>query len=144
MSDDKNPQTFFGEGVEDLSRVVEGVAGLLLGKSRPAAEDREEGDDLAPEPVISEPVDRAIQDLGGALGQILLVAGDHLQAATGEVAEERVGDDPTPLVHGARSFGKGLGALAGDLLGSLQAAAAPPSAPAGAEEPPLEEAEEQT
>ena len=133
MSEDKTSQTLFGEGVEDLSRMVEGVAGLLLGKP-------EDGSPDDVKPVISEDVDRAIQDLGGALGQVLLVAGDHLQAASGGVEDEGNGEDVTPLVHGARSFGRGLGALAGDLLGSLQGT----GASSGSEGSSSQETEERT
>lgn len=129
MSEDKHTRTVLEDGVEDLTRVVEGVAGLLFGRQAPAAtDDTHETDDTEAEestggPVISEDVDRAIQDLGSAVGQVLLAAGDHLQRGAGENVEDE-DDSATPLVHGARSLGRGLGALAGELLGSLQSAAA--------------------
>jgi len=125
VSDERAPRSVLEDGVEDLSRVVEGVAGLLLGRT---------GDAESPEPgrpVISDDVDQAIQDLGGAVGQVLLAAGDHLQRTAGDEPQGAT-EDTTPLVHGARSLSRGLGALAADLLGGLQGKHPPDSDPSEA------------
>ncbi len=119
MSEERDPRTVLEDGVDEVTRVVEGVAGLLLG--RVSGTEPDDGG----APVISEDVDRAIQDLGSAVGGVLLAAGDHLQRTAGAEADQGGGDDDTPLVHGARSLGKGLSALAADVLDSLQQAAAP-------------------
>lgn len=132
MSEHKESRSPLEDGANGLGRMVEGVAGLLLGPGKLGNRHDPE------ETVISEDVDRAIQDLGSAVGGVLLAAGEHLNrtshgaGAEDAPADDTLPDDDTPLVHGARSLGRGLAALAGDLLGSLQSAAAAGSAGAEA------------
>jgi hypothetical protein len=115
MSEEKNASSVLEEGANEFGRVVEGVAGLLIGKG--VLGNRFD----AEETVISRDVDRAILDLGQAVGGVLLAAGEHLQKTSGAESQADEEDpESTPLVHGARSLSRGLAALAGDVLGSLQ------------------------
>ncbi len=115
MSERESERSILEQGADDLGRVVDGLASLLVGKRGP------EGDTEPQQPVFGEDMDRAVQDLGAAFGNVLQAAGDHLQRVSGDPApplEEEAED--TPLVHGARSLGRGLALLVGEVMDSLQ------------------------
>ena len=117
-----HPTSEFERGVESFARVVEGVAGKVLG---PKALGRK---GPPPGPVISEEADRALEQATEAMGRYLHAAGEGLKAhpfAPGEAvrtAQEKVTEEPptpegwSPLVGGMRSLSGGLFRVAEGVL----------------------------
>ena len=113
MSEEERNKSLLEEGIDDLGRMVDGLAGRLLGPG--ATNGRYDPE----EPVFGEPVDQAISDLGAAFGRVLAAAGDQLQRSSGEEPADADEEADTPLVHGARSFARGLSAATTELLASV-------------------------
>ncbi len=127
MKEEEREKSLLEEGIDDLGRMVDGVAGRLLGPG--VTSGRFDPD----EPVFGEPVDQAISELGAAFGRVLMAAGDQLQRSSGEEPLEADEEAETPLVHGARSFVRGLTAATSELLASVATATTDEAAPLGEE-----------
>lgn len=116
------------EGLADLGKFATGVAGKVLGPRADMAADE------ADRTVVSPEVDDAIEKAGAAVGHWLRSAGeamdehrtepgeavDAAREKASEPAETGPDDDGwSPLVQGAKVFGKGVGAVAGELFDTL-------------------------
>ncbi len=109
-------------GLESLGRVVNGVAGRLLG---PKAIGREA---LSETPAISEEVDAAVERAGDLVGRLLHTTGEALKEhpldPAGIInAVQHPSEDPvpspegwSPLAGGLRSLGEGMMAVAEGVL----------------------------
>lgn len=134
------PRSDLEQGLESFGRVIEGVAGRLLG---PKAVGREE---LPSTPTLSKETDEALSAAGADLGRLLQAAGEAMKdhplepkAAVRE-AKARV-DDPvvaepgwSPLSTGLRTFGEGLFKVAEGVLDQV-APRKPKASPPGEDDP---------
>lgn len=102
------------EGLDNLRRVLQGLAVKALGPAAAPSRPVDEAD----RPAVSPDFDAAVERVSATLGQWLKVAGEELQrqAGHGEQGEEAPADGWSPLVHGARSLGRGLSEVARELI----------------------------
>ena len=122
MGDTSHKESELDRGLESLGKVVEGVAGRLLGPKVLGKGELPDG------PALSEDADRAIEEAGETVGKLLNAAGVALKehpldpSAAVRTAQAHT-DDPvptpegySPLVGGMRSLGGGLFKVAEGVL----------------------------
>jgi len=132
-SDKEKPADRFAkdlsDGLHDLGKFATGVAGKVLGPKADLANEED------PERTVVTPeIDDAIEKAGAAVGHFLRAAGEGFKEnpaepaeavdATREKARKKAETAPdedgwSPLVQGAKVFGEGVGAVAGELFDTL-------------------------
>ena len=131
------PRSDLEQGLESFGRVIEGVAGRLLG---PKAVGREE---LSSTPTLSKETDEALTAAGADLGRFFQAAGEAMKdhplepKAAAREAKARVDEpvvaDPgwSPLSTGLRTFGEGLFKVAEGVLDQVapRKSKTPPAGP---------------
>ena len=125
MSDDeKKASSDLDDAVDSVARLASGLAGKVFKVQDPAAQ-----------PVVSDDVDAALDDVGATLGGFLAAAGEAMRenstapdkAVDATVEKVKEGHAPpesdqwSPLVQGASTFMDGFGKMTTDILDSLAA-----------------------
>lgn len=121
MADEKT-RSDLENAVDDVGRMVTGLAGRLFGAKAVEKVKRPEG------PAISPEVDEAIGQVGDAMGRFLHAAGEGMKkhpldplAALDEVGKGATAPAPAPegwseLSGGIKTFAQGLGSVAEGVL----------------------------